>query len=136
MKGRRSQDDQDKVDEFFGKKMTQEEKDAAAKAQEAREEEERLAAEERAERRKADSARQQADFDDFLAGKQPEKKTEDMTLQELFVKYYNKAQTVDVKAKAGDKLNSARSSLTGFSDMLEKRRAAARAQREQEGKEE
>ena len=81
MKRRRSGENQEKVDEFFGKKMTQEEKDAATRAQEERDEEERLEAEGRAERRKADSARQQADFDDFLAGKKPQKKkTEDMSI--------------------------------------------------------
>lgn len=127
---RRSGNDKDKVDEFFGKKMTQEEKDAAARAQEQREEEERFEAEERAERRKADSARQQADFDDFLAGKKPQKKTEDMTIQELFRTYYEKAQEVDVKGKAGDHLNSAMKSLNGFSAKLDARRRAAKAQRE------
>ena len=47
----------------------------------------------------------------------------------MFRTYYEKAQDVDVKGKAGDQLNSAMNSLNGFSAKLEARRRAAKAQR-------
>ena len=50
--------------------------------------------------------------------------TDDMTLQDIFKKFYSSAKTVNVKEKVG--VNKAMSSLNSFSERLEKRRQAAR----------
>ena len=49
--------------------------------------------------------------------------TDDMTLQDIFKNFYSKAKSVDVKK---DSVNSAMSSLNGFSAKLEARRKKAR----------
>ena len=50
--------------------------------------------------------------------------TDDMTLQDIFKNFYSKAKSVDVKKSGG--INSAMSSLNGFSAKLDARRKAAR----------
>ncbi len=62
--------------------------------------------------------RKQQDFDDLLSGK---KRTDDMSLQELFKVYYHKAKQTDIK----EGINTAKSSLNSFSSLLEKRRQKA-----------
>ena len=54
-----------------------------------------------------------------------------MNLQDIFKQFYSKAKTVDVKPSEGV-FNSAKSSLTGFSARLEKRREAARLKKEED----
>lgn len=54
--------------------------------------------------------------------------TDEMTLQDIFKSFYSKAKTVDVK-NAGA-VNSAMSSLNGFSAKLEAKRKAAREAKE------
>ena len=72
-------------------------------------------------------------FDDFLKGKEPEKKpfiTDDMNIQDIFKKLYTKAHDADIKDQFKDQsggiVNSARSSMNSFSARLEARRKAAR----------
>jgi hypothetical protein len=51
----------------------------------------------------------------LLSGK---KKTDDMSLQEIFKVYYTKAKQIDHK----EYINSAKNSINSFSGLLEKRR--------------
>lgn len=81
----------------------------------------RIEAEEKAsfEANKAEfEKKKQQDFEDLLRG---EKRRDEMSLQDLFKEYYQKAKTVDTK----DYVNSAKSSLNSFSSLLEKRRQNA-----------
>ena len=79
--------------------------------------------------RKDQYAKQEQEFEDFLSGKQEEKKgfevNDNMNLQDIFKQFYSKAKSVEIKKDAGV-FNSAKSSLNGFSARLEKRREAAR----------
>jgi len=55
----------------------------------------------------------------MMSGKSSEI-TDDMSLQDVFKAFYNKAKTVDIQ---GEQLkNSAMGSITGFSQKLEQRR--------------
>lgn len=73
----------------------------------------------------SDKQKEQA-FDDFISGKEPDKKpliTDDMNLQDIFKTFYSKAKEVDVKSK--NPINSALNSLNSFSSRLDARRKAA-----------
>ena len=75
-------------------------------------------------------------FEDFMSGKQ--KINDDMNLQDVFKTFYQRAKNIDIKKD--NVVNSAMSSLSGFSSKLEARRQAARdkkaqaAQKTQEAK--
>lgn len=77
----------------------------------------RLEQEKQEEMRKQNDKKKEEDFEDLLSGKS-KKITDDMTLQDIFKQFYSKAKTVEVK----NPVNSAMSSLGGFSQKLEKRR--------------
>lgn len=59
-----------------------------------------------------------------MSGKQNSTITDDMTLQDIFKNFYSKAKSVDINKAGG--VNSAMSSLNGFSAKLDARRKAAR----------
>lgn len=63
--------------------------------------------------KKLDEKKKQ-EFEDLLSGKSS-KKTDDMTLGELFKEFYGKAKQVDTSKY----VNSAKSSLNSFSSVLE-----------------
>lgn len=75
---------------------------------------------------KYEQEKQQA-FEDLLNGKTPKKSTDQMSLQELFKEFYQKAKTTDIKQS----VNSASSSLNSFSSLLERRRKQAQDKKEQ-----
>jgi hypothetical protein len=84
-------------------------------------EEAKRQSEELEKQREKNAQRSEEAFDAFLKGEKPKQGIDDdMTLQDIFKQYYKKAKTIDVK---GTKVvNSALSSLNGFSSKLEKRR--------------
>jgi hypothetical protein len=59
------------------------------------------------------------------------KRTEDMSLQELFKTYYSKVKEQD----PNEYVNSAKSSLNSFSSLLERRRQKAASKSTEENKE-
>ena len=73
------------------------------------------------EQRKMNEANTEEDFDAFLKGEKAKNRiTDDMTLQDIFKQYYNKAHSIDIKQS--NIVNSAMSSINSFSSRLEKRR--------------
>ena len=115
-------------DDFLNKGTVDDDK-TKAEFKQRREEKDQQDAQKKVETEKMrieDEKQKEKAFDDLVSGKAI---TDDMTLQDIFKKFYSSAKTVNVKEKVG--VNKAMSSLNSFSERLEKRRQAAREAKQQ-----
>jgi hypothetical protein len=112
--------------------ITEEEKKIAEEKIKAKEEEKKKQQEETEQKRKASEAKSEEAFDEFIKSGGRQGIRDDMSLQDIFKQYYNRAHSLDISNSKV--VNSALSSINSLSSRLDKRRQAAKLKREQKEK--